>query len=100
MKFFLGLAFLVLIGIVMFAVQNSTAPAIDIRFLTWHIQTSLIYTMLGALVSGMIIVILLWIPSAFRTSSQKRRLKKEIEILERVKRHDDEASGQKDSPLP
>ena len=47
MKFFLGLAFLVLLGVVMFAVQNSTAPAINIKFLAWHIQTSLIYTMLG-----------------------------------------------------
>ena len=100
MKFFFGLALLALVGVVVFAVQNSTAPAIDIKFLAWHIQTSLVYTILGTLVSGMIIVFLLWIPSAFRTSSQKRRLKKEIEILEKAKRNDNETSGQKDSLLP
>jgi uncharacterized integral membrane protein len=88
MKFFFGLAFLVLVGVAIFAVQNSTAPAIDIKFLVWHIQTSLIYTILGTLVAGMIIVFFLWIPSAFRNSSQKRGLRKEIEILEKTRRHD------------
>ena len=95
MKFFFVLAFLVLVGVVIFTVQNSTAPAIDIKFLVWHIQTSLVYTILGTLVSGMIIVFFLWIPSAFRTSSQKRGLSKEIEILERARRHDLEECGQK-----
>lgn len=95
MKFFFVLAFLVLVGAVIFAVQNSTAPTIDIKFLVWHIQTSLVYTILATLVSGMIIVFFLWIPSAFRTSSQKRGLRKEIEILERARRRDLEECGQK-----
>jgi len=97
MQFFFGLALLVLVGVVIFAVQNSTAPAIDIKFLVWHIRTSLIYTIFGAIISGMIIVFLLWIPSAFRASSQKRGLRKEIEIMERARRHDAEASGQRGS---
>ena len=94
MKFFFGLAFLVLVGVAIFTVQNSTAPAIDIKFLVWHIQTSLIYTILGTLVSGMIIVFFLWIPSAFRNSSQRRELRKEIEIMEKTRRHDLEDRGQ------
>jgi len=97
MKLFFGLAFLVLVGVVIFAVQNSTAPAIDIKFLVWHIQTSLIYTILGTLVSGMVIVFFLWIPSAFRTSSQKRGLRKEIEIVEKTRRHDLEECEQRNS---
>ena len=95
MKFFFGIAFLVLVGVVIFAVQNSTAPAIDIKFLVWHIQTSLVYTILGTLVSGMIIVFFLWIPSAFRSSSQKRGLRKEIEIVEKTRKHDLEESRQR-----
>jgi len=94
MKFFFGLAFLVLVGVAIFTVQNSTAPAIDIKFLVWHIQTSLIYTILGTLVSGMIIVFFLWIPSAFRNSSKRRGLRKEIEIMEKTRRHDLEDRGQ------
>lgn len=94
MKFFFGLAFLVLVGVAIFAVQNSTAPAIDIKFLVWHIQTSLIYTILGSLIMGMMIVFFLWIPSAFRNSSQRRELRKEIEIMEKARRHDVEDRGQ------
>jgi uncharacterized integral membrane protein len=95
MKFFFGLAFLVLLGAAIFAVQNSTAPAIDIKFLVWHIQTSLVYTILGTLVSGMIVVFLLWIPSAFRSSSQKRGLRKEVEIVGKTRKRDLEECEQR-----
>jgi hypothetical protein len=43
----------------------------------------------------MIVILLLWIPSAFRASFRKKNLKKEIEILERERRHDAEPSGQR-----
>jgi hypothetical protein len=42
----------------------------------------------------MIIVFFLWIPSAFRNSSQQRGLRKEIEIMEKTRRHDLEDRGQ------
>jgi uncharacterized integral membrane protein len=96
MRLFVGLAFVVLVGIAVFAVQNSTAPPIDLRFVVWDIRTSLVYTILVTFASGMVAVFLLWIPSALRTSSQKRSLRKEIEILERERRHDVETSRQRD----
>ncbi len=94
MRLFFGLAFLVLVGIAMFAIQNSTAPSVDLKFVVWDFRTSLVYTILGTFASGMVVVFLLWIPSALRASLQKRSLRKEIEILEREKRHDAETSRQ------
>jgi uncharacterized integral membrane protein len=96
MRLFVGLTLVVLVGIAIFAVQNSTAPTIDLKFFVWDIRTSLVYTILATFASGMVAVFLLWIPSALRVSSQKRSLKKEIEILEKERRQDAEASRQRD----
>lgn len=51
MQFFYWLIFLIAIGIAIFAVQNSNAPLILIKFLLWRFETSLIYTILGALLA-------------------------------------------------
>ena len=56
MGLFFGLAFLVLVGIAMFAIQNSTAPSVDLKFVVWDFRTSLVYTILGTFVSGMVVV--------------------------------------------
>ena len=88
MRLFFVFGFLVLVGILMFAIQNSTAPSVDLKFVVWNFRTSLVYTILGTFASGMVVVLLLWIPSALRASFQKRSLRKEIEILERERRHD------------
>jgi uncharacterized integral membrane protein len=90
MRLFLGLAFVVLVGVAIFAIQNSTAPSVDLKFVVWGIRTSLVYTILGSFASGMVTVFLLWIPSALKASSQKKSFRKEIEILERERRHDAE----------
>ena len=92
MRLFFVVGFLVLLGIVIFAFQNSTAPSVDLKFVIWNFKTSLIYTILGTFASGMVLVFLLWIPSALRASFQKRSLRKEIEILERERRHDAETA--------
>jgi hypothetical protein len=47
MQFSFWLAFLVLVVVSIFAIQNSTAPAIDMKFRAWGIRTSLVYTILG-----------------------------------------------------
>lgn len=94
MRLFFVVGFLVLLGIVMFAFQNSTAPSVDLKFAIWNFRTSLIYTILGTFASGMVVVFLLWIPSALRATFQKRSLRKEIEILERERRNDAETSRQ------
>ena len=94
MRLFFVLGFLVLIGIVIFDIQNSTAPSVDLKFVVWDFRTSLVYTILGTFASGMVVVFFLWIPSALRASFQKRSLRREIEILERERRHDAETSRQ------
>jgi uncharacterized integral membrane protein len=95
MRFFFGLAFLVLVGVTIFAIQNSTAPPVDLKFVVWDLRTSLVYTALGAFASGMAVILLLWIPSALGAASQKRSLRKEIEILGRDRRLDAEVSEQR-----
>ena len=55
MQFFYWLVFLLAIGIAIFAVQNSAAPLITIKFLIWKFETSLVYTILGSIVLGIIL---------------------------------------------
>lgn len=86
MQFFYWVALLVIIGIVIFAVQNSTAPSIVMKFLIWRFETSLIYSILGSIGLGILITFLFWIPRAIRTSFRTKRLHKEIEDLE-IKRN-------------
>jgi putative membrane protein len=82
MQFFYWLAFLVVIGITIFAIQNATAPPVMMKFLIWRFETSLIYTILGSVGLGILFVLLFWIPRAIRASFRKQKLHKEIEDLE------------------
>lgn len=83
MQFFFWLAFLIVIGLAIFAIQNSTAPSVVMKFIIWKFETSLTYTILGSIGCGMLIILLLWIPRGIKTSFRVRNLKKRIEILER-----------------
>ena len=87
MQFFVWLVFLVVIGVAIFAIQNSTAPTVVLKFLFWKFETSFIYMILGSIVSGMLIILLLWIPRAIGVSFRVKNLKKEIGVLEREKNH-------------
>jgi uncharacterized integral membrane protein len=91
MQFFFGLAFLVVIVLAIFAVQNSTAPSVTMKFLFWQFETSLVYAILGSIGSGMVIILLLWISSAIKGSIRLKNLKKEINIREREMDHQKEA---------
>jgi uncharacterized integral membrane protein len=82
MQFFHWLAFLVVIGITIFAVQNSAEPAVVMKFLIWRFETSLIYSILGSIGLGVLITLLFWIPRAIRASFRRQKLNKEIEDLE------------------
>ena len=86
MQFFYWLAFLVVIGMAIFAVQNSTAPPVVVKFLIWRFETSLIYTLLGSVGLGILVALLFWIPRAIRTSFRTKRLHKEIKDL-KIKRN-------------
>jgi len=82
MRSFYWLIFLMAIGIAIFAVQNSNAPLVMIKFLLWRFETSLIYTLLGSIGVGILITLFFWIPRAIKTSIRSRELKREIKNLE------------------
>jgi len=82
MQFFYWLAFLVVMGMAIFAVQNSTAAPVQIVFLIWRFETSLIYMMLGSIGLGVLTTLFFWIPRAIRSSMRSRELKRQIENLE------------------
>ncbi len=82
MQFFYWLALLIIIGIAIFAVQNSTAPPIAIKFLVWRFETSLIYTILGSFGTGILITLLFLVPKTIKTSLRSRELKREVKNLE------------------
>ena len=81
MQIFFFIAFILAIGIAIFAVQNSDADRVVMRFLTWEYQTSLVYTLLGGIGLGILMTILCWIPRAIKTSLHVRRLKRQISQL-------------------
>jgi len=82
MQFFFWLAFLVIIALAFFAIQNSTAPTVVMKFLIWRFETSLTYTILGSIGSGIILTLLLLAPVTIRSSLKGRNLRKQIENLE------------------
>ena len=81
MQIFFIIAFVLAIGIAIFAIQNSDADMVVMRFLTWEYKTSLVYTLLGGIGLGILLTILCWIPRAIKTSLHMRRLKRQISQL-------------------
>ena len=77
MKVLLWIAFLILVAIAIFAVQNSSAPTVIIKLLIWRFETSLVYTILGSVVLGIFLTLLFWIQRAIGTSIRKRELNRE-----------------------
>ena len=71
MKIFLWIAFLIIVIVAIFAVQNSSAPLITINFLLWKFETSLVYMILGSIVLGILITFLFWISRAVGASLRK-----------------------------
>jgi uncharacterized integral membrane protein len=82
MQFFIWVAFLVVIGIAIFAIQNSTAPAVLMRFLFWRFETSLIYVILGSIGLGVFVTLFICIPRAVRTAIQMKKLRRALEDSE------------------
>ena len=81
MQIFFIIAFVLAIGIAIFAIQNSDADMVVMRFLIWEYKTSLVYTLLGGIGLGILLTILCWIPRAIKTSLRMRRLKRQISQL-------------------
>ena len=74
MKVFFYVFFLIVMAVALFAVQNSGASPIVIKFLLWKFETSLVYTILGSILLGILVVLLFWIPRAIRGSLKKKPL--------------------------
>ena len=100
MQFFSWVVFLVFIGVAVFAVQNSTAPPVVMKFLFWNLETSLIYTLLASFGLGILAILLLWLPRSIRASFRVKNLKKEIEILQKQMKHPVEPSRPLEEPPP
>jgi len=72
------------VGIAVFAIQNSPASILTLRFLMWKFETSLIYALLGSAGVGMLMILFLWVPRAIRASIKSSESKKKIENLEKM----------------
>jgi uncharacterized integral membrane protein len=73
MQAFFWIAFVVIIVVAFFAVQNSGVPPISIKFFFWKFETSLIYTILGSMGLGIFLTLLFWIPREIRASFRKSK---------------------------
>jgi uncharacterized integral membrane protein len=78
MQIFYWIILLIVIGIAIFAIQNSNADPVTIKFLLWNFETSLVYTILGAMGLGILITLFFWIPRAIRASFRKEKPRQEI----------------------
>jgi uncharacterized integral membrane protein len=74
MQVFSWVALLIIATVALFAVQNSSAPPVMIKFFVWKFETSLVYTILGSMGLGILLPILIWVPRAIRASLRKRDL--------------------------
>jgi len=66
MKPFFWIAFIIIAVIAIFAVQNSAASPVSLKFLFWKFETSLVYTILGSIGLGIFLTLLLWVPREIR----------------------------------
>jgi uncharacterized integral membrane protein len=82
MQFLYWSVFLVVMGMAIFAVQNSTSPPVVLKFFIWRFETSLIYSIFGSIMLGILITLLFWIPRAIKTSIRSKELKREVKNLE------------------
>ena len=74
MKISFWIAFVMIILIAIFAVQNSGASPVSIKFLLWKFETSLLYTILGSVGLGILLTLFFWIPREIRSSFSKSKL--------------------------
>ncbi len=77
MRAFFGVGFLLVIVVAIFAVQNSNAAPVTIKFLIWNFETSLVYTIFGAIVLGVLLTLSFWIGKAIRSSIRNRESPKD-----------------------
>jgi len=74
MQVFYWIVLLIVVGIAVFAIQNSNTPLLTIKFLLWKFETSLVYTILGSVGLGILITLLFWIPRAIRAYMRRKKV--------------------------
>jgi len=77
MQAFFWVGFVIIIAVAIFAIQNSGAPLVSIKFLLWRFETSLLYTILGSVGAGIVLTLLFWIPREVRSSFRRPKLPRE-----------------------
>ncbi len=81
MQVFFGVSFLIIIMVAIFAIQNSNAPLVMIKFFFWKFETSLIYTILGSIGLGILLTLFVWIGKALHGSMRKKDQVKEQGLI-------------------
>ncbi len=87
-QFYVIVALLVAILVAIFAVQN--AQEVDIRFLVWTFQSSLVVVILISLGVGALLAALISLPQTFKA---RRRFRESERRLERLAGHVDVSEG-------
>ncbi len=80
MQFFLFLAVLIAVALVLFAVQN--AMIVPVSFLTFHFEGSLAFILIIVFAAGFLSGILMSVPSLLRRGSALREQKRKVKQLE------------------
>lgn len=78
MQFFYWIVLLIAFGMAIFAIQNSNAPLVTIKFIFWKLETSLVYTILASIGLGIFITLLFWIPRVIRSTFEWEKAPKEV----------------------
>jgi uncharacterized integral membrane protein len=84
MQFFYWLILLVVIGLAIFAIQNTGISSVTLKFFSWEFKTPLIFAILGSVGVGVLVTLFLWVPRAIKNSMHSRELRKKIENLEKM----------------
>jgi len=87
-QFYLILTLVLAILVAVFAVQN--AQEVNIRFLVWTFQSSVVVVILISLGVGALLAALISLPQTLKT---KRRFRESEKRLERLAGHIDESQG-------
>lgn len=87
------LSFLMILGITIFALQNGVP--LEVKFLAWGFKTSLIAVILGALLSGAIIVSIFSLPLLIKKHFREKRMAKQLGDLEKKSQELENQSQQK-----
>ncbi|MGQ9647754.1 MAG: lipopolysaccharide assembly protein LapA domain-containing protein [Thermodesulfobacteriota bacterium] len=78
MPFFCWMVRLIVIGLAIFAIQNSDAPLVTIKFIFWQLGSSLVDIILASIGLGIFVTLLFWIPRAVRSSFEWEKAPKEV----------------------